>query len=400
MMKLPYSHVAISPFSDQQTLAWLAGVLEGEGSFMFSEKHKSLILTVQMTDEDVIARIAGIWSSAISKANVKQSHHKTPFSTKLVGARAAYFMNLLLPFMGERRASKIREVIEKYQCALATRKELLTSRALMTDVELHHAWTHRNTKLSFRKFCEAHGLSNRKSVQNRLVRMGLMPAAPTSNNVAATDTSSVSDKVTAEHDNAWLAGLLEGEGCFSNNGGSIYVSLQMTDKDVVERVAMLCGTTAVFQPSESEKWLPIYRCVVYSHRAEIVMRKILPWMGARRTARIQECLAIRTASQKRLAEEKSAFAIAREASLPAAELTARWTSRVAPANLSSFAREYGVHPQIMKNRLVELGVYSSPAYKSRTNVTHTCGFCSTPFVRKASARGGKYCSRVCSGRAV
>lgn len=37
----------------------------------------------------------------------------------------------------------------------------------------------------------------------------------------------------------WLAGLLEGEGCFTYSGSTPMVQLQMTDKDVVERASLL-----------------------------------------------------------------------------------------------------------------------------------------------------------------
>ena len=41
----------------------------------------------------------------------------------------------------------------------------------------------------------------------------------------------------------WLAGLLEGEGCFSSHRKSGYPSivLQSSDKDIVKRAALLCG---------------------------------------------------------------------------------------------------------------------------------------------------------------
>ena len=89
---------------------------------------------------------------------------------------------------------------------------------------------------------------------------------------------------------AWLAGLLEGEGCFHfSRTGMIQVS--MTDKDVIERAAVLMGV----------QWRPIKRCIpgnkpvfivrVTGPRALNIMTTILPFMGMRRTAKIHEVFA-------------------------------------------------------------------------------------------------------------
>lgn len=93
---------------------------------------------------------------------------------------------------------------------------------------------------------------------------------------------------------AWLAGLLEGEGCFTTTGkarayGAVY--LVSTDKDVVERAASLmdCNvhklkhTSVVSVKSQ-------YRAVVQGRKAGRVIEAVLPWLGARRAARAQEIL--------------------------------------------------------------------------------------------------------------
>jgi hypothetical protein len=40
----------------------------------------------------------------------------------------------------------------------------------------------------------------------------------------------------------WLAGILEGEGCFTYSGCTPMVQLQMLDTDIVERAARIMGT--------------------------------------------------------------------------------------------------------------------------------------------------------------
>jgi hypothetical protein len=101
---------------------------------------------------------------------------------------------------------------------------------------------------------------------------------------------------------AWLAGLLEGEGCFGVKGPNPsnahrypYVVVRMTDRDVVERVATLMGGNVVTRshtPSmRSRGEQPIYRYWLVGSRALHVMRLLRPWMGERRTAKVDALLA-------------------------------------------------------------------------------------------------------------
>ncbi len=100
-------------------IAWLAGFLEGEGSFSL-EHHKSNgsyyydypAIAVQSTDYDVLERAAklmdapGIWNA--KKANV---NCKPCWQIRVRNDKAITIMNQILPYMGARRAGKIREVL-------------------------------------------------------------------------------------------------------------------------------------------------------------------------------------------------------------------------------------------------------------------------------------------------
>ena len=102
---------------------------------------------------------------------------------------------------------------------------------------------------------------------------------------------------------AWLAGLLEGEGCFTfqlgknRNGGkrkrpSLAVSVSMSDKDVIERVQQVVGAgTISYVPPRKEGWKPLWRWGL-SRRAEVIqlVTELRPWMGERRGARIDEMI--------------------------------------------------------------------------------------------------------------
>ncbi len=89
---------------------------------------------------------------------------------------------------------------------------------------------------------------------------------------------------------AWLAGLLEGEGCFSRGVRSgPKVQLQMTDRDVVARAAALIGGNgkiSAYDRSPNRK--VIYRVNVQGEAAIRVMMAVYPLMGERRRAKIRD----------------------------------------------------------------------------------------------------------------
>ena len=102
-------------------------------------------------------------------------------------------------------------------------------------------------------------------------------------------------------DVAWLAGLLEGEGSFmmsrSTVAGKVYyypkIVVCMTDKDVVERAALLLSNNSVYRVPLSKNGVSKklqYRAQVSGIKAALLMKELLPLMGERRSAKIQEVL--------------------------------------------------------------------------------------------------------------
>lgn len=91
-------------------------------------------------------------------------------------------------------------------------------------------------------------------------------------------------------DTVWLAGILEGEGCFDSHRGKYpRVRVVMTDRDVVGRVATLFGSSirlTLLPAPKSSTW----HAEVQGDKAVAVMEAVLPYMGARRSAKIAEIL--------------------------------------------------------------------------------------------------------------
>lgn len=96
---------------------------------------------------------------------------------------------------------------------------------------------------------------------------------------------------------AWLAGLIEGEGSFTLYQGEgrirVLISIQMTDKDVLDRVASIVGLgNVVWCTKREEHHKDSYKWAISSRVAVTELMMLLyPCMGTRRQARIAECLA-------------------------------------------------------------------------------------------------------------
>jgi hypothetical protein len=100
-------------------------------------------------------------------------------------------------------------------------------------------------------------------------------------------------------DLAWLAGLLEGEGCFhlalrlnQDQKPRISIRVGMTDGDVVERVWRIAGVGR--QPRLFERPAPLKNVFTWNvtgqSDAASLMMTLYPLMGERRQEKIRECL--------------------------------------------------------------------------------------------------------------
>jgi hypothetical protein len=100
-------------------LYWLAGWLEGEGSFMApspSDKNYPKIAAVT-TDEDVARKVCallGVSYMQVRRYN-KKPHWKDCYYFRLRGRRAVTLMHELYPLMGIRRQAQITKAIKDYK---------------------------------------------------------------------------------------------------------------------------------------------------------------------------------------------------------------------------------------------------------------------------------------------
>lgn len=116
-------------------LYWLAGLLEGEGSFMAGPPSapNQPRISVQMTDLDVIERVAALFGvSYIHERQGSKAHHATAYTVNVRGTRAMDLMRKLKPFMGDRRQLQIEDALDSYDvyCGSKSKSEYKKERVV------------------------------------------------------------------------------------------------------------------------------------------------------------------------------------------------------------------------------------------------------------------------------
>jgi hypothetical protein len=101
-------------------VAWLAGLLEGEGSFHFASQpngwNDKLTLQLVMTDRDVVLRAyevfrMGNWNGPYPLKSGKDAWHWSVSSKK----ELPQILMTIYPLMGKRRQRQIRQILAKWR---------------------------------------------------------------------------------------------------------------------------------------------------------------------------------------------------------------------------------------------------------------------------------------------
>ena len=268
---------------DDSDLYWLAGLLEGEGTFVHGPPSAPTVpqIRVEMTDVDVVERAAMIIDRTVLRHEPREPGHKASFSSTVKGASAAHFMRLICPVLGERRRGQIAVALsgphnERVRwlrgtgpCAESECLEPTRSRGLC--------------KRHYDLWWKARRYGRESTITTH------DPPLP----VAALQVPRPGGTGAVP----WLAGLLEGEGTFSSTGAYPVISASMCDRDVISRAAALMSSDAdrVWEPfdarDEARGWSRSYVTAVTGARAAELMRTLRPFMGLRRSAAIDRALA-------------------------------------------------------------------------------------------------------------
>ena len=99
-------------------LYWLAGILEGEGSFMKGTPSAPNLprISCSMTDEDIIKKVSSLMEVKYHKCKLsdKNPKWKDTYIVNLRGKRARKLMEELKPIMGNRRQAQIQRALDSY----------------------------------------------------------------------------------------------------------------------------------------------------------------------------------------------------------------------------------------------------------------------------------------------
>lgn len=98
-------------------LYWLAGILEGEGSFALIKSTngrgspRTPQIALQMTDKDVVQQAAVLFQTGAQAYKRPRFHWKPMYATRVHGSIAAGWMMVLYKLMSQRRKEQIRKCL-------------------------------------------------------------------------------------------------------------------------------------------------------------------------------------------------------------------------------------------------------------------------------------------------
>lgn len=223
-------------------LLWLAGLLEGDGCFHLGLDKRYLnaarpSVSLKMVDEDVVKRVSSLFGVGYFSSKIRPAHHQKTYATIIRDRKATSLMRLIYPFMGIRRQEKINDILSMRP---KNEEEIYKYFSCKDEVTVCDGFIH------------------------------------------------------------WLSGLLEAEGSFLRPPPSDYnspaISIQMTDKDIMERVANFFGTACLsYQPKGKTKdgsrnFKLVYISSLRNQKAVKLMSQLKPLMSARRQLQIQRAL--------------------------------------------------------------------------------------------------------------
>ena len=115
-MAIEDSNTPVSANWSRENIAWLAGLIEGEGCFYVQpNKHGSSIIKVSMTDEDVILKARKI--SGCGKVHGPSNHipgNKPVWTWTVAKASHVFALSFaIFPFLCKRRSEKLITLIDR-----------------------------------------------------------------------------------------------------------------------------------------------------------------------------------------------------------------------------------------------------------------------------------------------
>src|SRR5258706_869915 len=100
-------------------IVWLAGLLEGEGCFLFNRDVRYPKIKLKMVDEDIVHRAADLFGKLGGKrpvvhAEMRDFSRQQIYRIELSGKYAKNIMLHIVKYMGFRRRKKIWQILNEY----------------------------------------------------------------------------------------------------------------------------------------------------------------------------------------------------------------------------------------------------------------------------------------------
>lgn len=105
-------------------IAWLAGLLEGEGSFACPPSDGQLRISLQMCDEDIVARVADMFGLAYHATRHHERNEKwRPAFRLTIRGQTRDIMKAIYPHMGIKRKQQIDVILAKRELFFPTKEK-------------------------------------------------------------------------------------------------------------------------------------------------------------------------------------------------------------------------------------------------------------------------------------
>lgn len=268
-----YYHDYISYYDvDADSFSWFCGLFEAEGSISFaapSASKSQVNIKISMMDKDVIENASRIVN--VNAVSYRQSGYNYDMHRVHVGGiRAVEILKLMLPYLSHRRQARALDVINDFNYTV----RLPLKAAVVKEIEKKLDDGCKGTDIA-----ESYNISNSVVSQIKHQKHYVQ--------VFGKDYQILVPKIDGKFDcMCWLAGVLDGDGTFiKRNKSQHQIGLTMKDKDVVDKVAKIMKSNVSY--SETRK---MYFTTKSGSNAVKIMKALLPWMGHRRSSKINEIL--------------------------------------------------------------------------------------------------------------
>ena len=268
-------------------LAWLAGLLEAEGTFLkpAPSAPRLPIVACRMTDRDVIERVAIAFGTSVHC--VDKGRYRTEYGARIKGSRAVSLMQDLRPIMSDRRRAAI-------DGALSAHSPPQRKLDFHLAEDIRRRYEGGETITSLARLFDV----SRPTIRSVLYHRIYPDPAPTPwrGSVYLPDLWLPPSRLSPV-EFVWLAGWLEGEGSFLAPPPSSpklpRISAHSRDHDVMREVGRLLGVKAVRgrdRRAAVRGWSPLWRVLKQGRGAVALMLALLPLMSARRQAQIRRAI--------------------------------------------------------------------------------------------------------------